>query len=109
MPYPRTVTIVHRAPAVEPDRYGAKPLTETSREPSAAFRQQSTASEDHADRDTRVTTWDYQLPPTVTITALDLIEDDGTTFEIVGDPELVEHPWAGADDHWELRATVVTG
>lgn len=103
MPYPFTAVIVKRAVSATPDAYNADVLEEVERITTPAYREQYAPGTDGAPTDAAVTDWAYQFPPGPTIDIEDQIEQGGVTYEIIGDPELVVHPWSGADDHWEVR------
>lgn len=96
--------IIRRVPAA-PDIYGQTGwdelgLTSTVCDLQAA----SPADEADLDRTTIITDLRLFLPPSVTLTAWDQVDIAGTTYEVIGEPNLVTHPWRwGAPDHWEVR------
>ena len=55
-------------------------------------------------RDGMTTDYLVMLPPATSLDGYTQIDISGRRCDIVGTPNLLHHPWTGADDHWELTA-----
>lgn len=107
MRYPRTATIRRRIGTR--DAYGNEVWEERTSSETPAELQQTSTLEFQADRETLVTDLLLLLPPEADLEATDLLAIDGTTYEVVGLPNAVWHPWAGTLDHHEAHLRKVTG
>lgn len=79
----------HRYPVVD-DEYG-NPVLDYTNPSTVTLRgrlEQTSASEEIVDRDTRISDWRIFLHPTADVAALDRIQDaDGRLFDVVGTPQ----------------------
>lgn len=111
MIFTQVCDLIHRAPAAVANATGEKPLEQTSTSLGVTCElQQGTTSEALVDRTTQVGEWRLFLPPEPELGQWDQVAARGRTFEVVGLPEMILHPWAGgAPDHQEARLRVVVG
>ncbi len=103
----RTITILPMT-VIDMDRYGNEirspgtPITGVR-----ARRHQVAAAEEITDRDEQSRTFQYFLPPDVTVTGRDRILDGDDTLDVLGPPELVAR--RRRPHHIELRAYQIEG
>lgn len=108
MPYPFAIAISHRRASTTLE-YGNAVLETYLTTDTVCYRQQAVSlNPDGIRTDAPTVDWDYQIPPGPPLTRHDLIDQGGVTHEIIGDPELIVHPWTGADDHWEFRCRALS-
>lgn len=104
----RTVTVEHRTEGTL-DVYGDPVTTTTSTVTVLGELQQLDRYEYTEDRNTQRADWLLLLPAGTTIDGTDRVTVDGTTFEVVGPPEPVWHPWKQRVDHVEARVRRTDG
>lgn len=79
------------------DRYGNASLSVTTSTVYAAWLEPLSGTENLIDRDTRVSMWRLILPPDASISAVDEVVYDGSTFRVRGKPRKVYT--RGSDPH----------
>lgn len=101
------VTITRRSSSGTQDDYGSDLDTETVVETVGELQQQRRTEDPLAE--VSDTTWLLILPAGTDIRTGDSVEADGQTFEMVGDPWPVRHPWTRAESHVEATLRRVAG
>lgn len=104
MNLPHTVILV--TPATTTDRRGDSSLdygVSASRASVPGWMQEQQASETVDDRDVRVSTWRLFSTATPTLNALQRVEWNGSTFEVVGRPNHLSTPRGYHHTEAELR------
>lgn len=108
LPLTRTVQVATRADGPV-DAYNNPTHTYGPWTPYKGELQMSQSAEQTVDRDTAVSDWLLWLAPDAVIDFDSRVRCDGVTYEVVGQPEHVWHPWRKVVAHIHARLKVVTG
>lgn len=107
----RPVTIIHRARQAGAEAYGDDALVEVGREATRAHLHLRTSDEPNPGEQSDIANrWAMTMPPGLALGPDDLVEVDGITYELAGDPFPAWHPPTQRTHHYEvaLAQMVVT-